>query len=110
MYRSYGKTQRRQSVLTSRCQHVDWHHEGMSTEVPEVLEARNAYRQAEADARLLRARARARLGREIDQANKERGVSLENIARELGVALNQVLRYRDTFRNWDRDHPGVPLG
>jgi hypothetical protein len=81
----------------------------MSTEVPEVLEARDAYRQAEADARLLRARARAQLGREIDQANKQRGVSLEAIARELGVALNQVLRYRETYRNWERDHPGVPL-
>jgi hypothetical protein len=88
---------------------VYWHHEEVSTEVPEVLEARDAYRQAEADARLLRARGRAKLGRSIDQANKERGVSLEAIARELNVALNQVLRYRDTFRNWDRDHPGAPL-
>lgn len=81
----------------------------MSGEVPEVLEARDAYRQAEAAARLLRARGRAQLGREIDQANKQRGVSLEAIARELGVALNQVLRYRETYRNWERDHPGVSL-
>jgi hypothetical protein len=88
---------------------VYWHDEEVSTKVPEVLEARDAYRQAETEARLLRARARARLGREIDQVNKERDVSLEAIARELGVALNQVLRYRDTFRTWDRDHPGVPL-
>jgi hypothetical protein len=88
---------------------VSWHHEGVSNQVPEVLEAHTAYRQAEADARLLRARARARVGRLIDEANTERRVSLEAIARELGVALNQVLRYRETFRNWDRDHPGVPL-
>lgn len=81
----------------------------VTTEVPGVLEARDAYRQAEAEARLLRARARARLGREIDQANKKRDVSLEAIARELGVALTQVIRYRDTFRTWDRDHPGIPL-
>lgn len=87
---------------------MTWHHEGMSSEVPEVLEARDAYRQAEADARLLRARGRARLGREIDRANQRR-VSLEAIARELDVALNQVLRYRETYRNWDRDHPGEPL-
>jgi hypothetical protein len=78
-------------------------------EVPEVLDARDAYRRAETEARLLRARARARLGREIDQANKKQDVSLEAMARELGVALTQVLRYRDTFRTWDRDHPGVPL-
>ena len=82
---------------------------GPPAAVPEVLAARNAYRQAEAEARLLRARARARLGREIDQANKRQDVSLEAIARELGVALTQVIRYRDTYRTWDRDHPGVPL-
>lgn len=81
----------------------------MSDEVPEVLEAHSAYRQAEADALILRARARARLGRLIDEANRERGVSLENIARQLKVAREQVVRYRDTYRNWDRDHPGVPL-
>lgn len=86
-----------------------WHHEEVSTDVPEVLEAQAAYRQSEAEARLLRARARARLGREIDEANRKRGVSLQAIAGELEVALNQVLRYRDTYRNWDRDHPGVPL-
>lgn len=81
----------------------------MSAPLADIREAFDAYRQAEADARLLRARARARLGRTVDQANKKQGVSLEAIARELGVALTQVLRYRDTFRNWDRDHPGVPL-
>jgi AcrR family transcriptional regulator len=77
--------------------------------VPEVLEARDAYHKTEDEARLLQASARARLGRTIDQANGQRGVSLEAIARELGVALTQVSRYRATFRNWDRDHPGVPL-
>lgn len=76
--------------------------------LPEIREAFRAYRQAEADSRLMQARARARLGREIGRANK-RGVSLEAIARELEVALTQVNRYRDTFRCWDRDHPGVPL-
>jgi hypothetical protein len=81
----------------------------MSTEVPEVLEAREAYKQAEADALLLRARARARLGRAVEDANKQRGVSIEKIARELKVAAEQVRRYRDAYRNWDRDHPGVPL-
>ena len=96
-------------MLTSWGQDVYWHHEGMSSEVPEVVEALGAYRRAETDARLLRARARARLGREIDQANKKQGVSLEAIARDLGVALNQVFRYRETYRTWDRDHPGVPL-
>lgn len=76
--------------------------------MPEVLEARDAYRRAEAEARLLRARARARLGREIELANTH-GHSLDAIAKTLGVALNQVLRYRETYRTWDRDHPGEPL-
>ncbi|HEY2087873.1 MAG TPA: hypothetical protein VGH54_17885 [Mycobacterium sp.] len=78
--------------------------------MPEVLQARDAYRQAQADAQLLRARGRARLGREIDEANQRRGVTLDAIADELDVALTQVLRYRQSFRDWERDHPGVPLG
>lgn len=77
--------------------------------MPEVLAAQEAYKQSEAEARLLRARARARLGRAIDHANKAEGKTLDHIAGELDVALNQVHRYRDTFRNWNRDHPGIPL-
>lgn len=76
--------------------------------MPEVLEARKAYKQAEADALLLRARARAQLGRAVVDAN-QRGSSLEHIARQIGVATEQVRRYRDAFLNWDRDHRGVPL-
>jgi hypothetical protein len=81
----------------------------VTIEVPEVVEARDAYKRAEQDALLLRARARAQLGRAIDEANQKPGVSLEAIARVIGVAHNQVVRYRDSYRNWERDHPGVPL-
>jgi hypothetical protein len=81
----------------------------MPTDVPEVVESHAAYKQAQADAILLRARARARVGRDIERANKQRGVTLEAIARDLGAGLNQVIRYRETYRNWDRDHPGVPI-
>lgn len=77
--------------------------------MPEVLAARDAYKRADTEASLLRARARARLGRAVEEANEQDGKSLDHIAREIGVALNQVIRYRDTYRNWDRDHPGVPL-
>ena len=91
-------------------QELIWRHGEADARMPEILEARDAYRQAESDARLLRARARAQLGREIDRANKQHGVSLDSIARELRVALNQVIRYRETYRTWDRDHLGVPLG
>ena len=77
--------------------------------MPAVLEAREAYKQAESDALLLRARYRARLGRAVVEANERDGYRLEHIARELKVATEQVRRYREAFRNWDRDYPGVPL-
>lgn len=77
--------------------------------MPEVLEARQAYKQAEKDALLIRARARAQLGRAVVEANKQRGHSLEHIARELKVATEQVRRYRDAYLNWDKDHPDEPL-
>jgi hypothetical protein len=80
----------------------------VATDVPEVLEAREAYKQAEQDALALRARARARLGRAVVLANRG-GASLEHIARELDVATEQVRRYRQAYRDWLRDHPGESL-
>ena len=76
--------------------------------MPEVLVAREAYKQAEKDALALRARARARLGHAVVLAN-QRGHSLEHIARELDVATEQVRRYRQAYRDWQREHPGEPL-
>jgi predicted transcriptional regulator len=77
----------------------------VSADVPEVLVAREAYKQAEKDALALRARARAKLGYAVVAAN-QRGNSLEHIARELGVATEQVRRYRQAYRDWQHDHPG----
>jgi transposase-like protein len=37
------------------------------------------------------------------------GASLEHIARELDVATEQVRRYRQAWRDWQRDHPDEPL-
>ncbi len=71
--------------------------------MPEVLVAREAYKQAEKDALALRAQARARLGQAVVLAN-QRGHSLEHIARELDVATEQVRRYRQAYREWQRDH------
>lgn len=76
--------------------------------MPEVLEARAAYKQAEKDALALRARARARLGHAVVAANK-RGHSLEKIARELRVATEQVRRYRQSYLDWREQHPDEPL-
>jgi len=80
----------------------------VATDVPEVLVAREAYKQAEKDALALRARARAQLGKAVVLAN-ERGHSLEHIARELDVATEQVRRYRQAYREWQRDHSGEAL-
>ena len=76
--------------------------------MPEVLEAHRAYKQADQDALAMRARARAQLGlsvvRELD-----RGATLEEIARNLGVVAEQVRRYRQAYRDWLRDHEGESL-
>lgn len=87
---------------------MSWHPEGVATDVPEVLEAREAYKQAEIDALALRARARIRLGLAVVEAN-ERGHSLEHIARELNVATEQVRRYRQAYRDWRKENPSEPL-
>jgi DNA-directed RNA polymerase specialized sigma24 family protein len=71
----------------------------------EVLEAHRAYKQADEDALAMRARARARLGLAVVQAHAQ-DISLEEIARSLGVSSEQVRRYRQAYRDWIRDHPG----
>lgn len=76
--------------------------------MPEVLEAHQAYKQADNDALLMRFRARARLGLAV-QRQIERGSSLVGIAKELDVTDEQVRRYRQAYRDWLRDHPGESL-
>lgn len=87
---------------------MTWHAEGVETDVPEVLEAREAYKKAELEARAMRARARARLGHAVVLANR-RGNSFEKIARELKVATEQVRRYRQSYLDWQQEHPNEPL-
>jgi hypothetical protein len=76
--------------------------------MPEVLEAHRAYKKADADALVMRARARAYLGLSVEQEHA-RGTTLEEIAKKLGVVTEQVRRYRQAYRDWCRDHPGEPL-
>jgi transposase-like protein len=76
--------------------------------MPEVLEAHAAYKQADEDALLMRFRARARLGKAVD-AEYRKGTSLTDIAKDLGVVDEQVRRYRQAWRDWQRDHPTEPL-
>jgi hypothetical protein len=85
-----------------------WHHEGVPSDMPEVLAAHHAYKQADEDALLMRFRARARLGlavvRELDK-----GTTLTKIAKDLGVVDEQVRRYRQAYKDWLRDHDGESL-
>ena len=76
--------------------------------MPEVLEAHRAYKQADADALVMRWRARAKLGKAVvdEVAN---GSSLEEIARKLGVVAEQVRRYRQAYRDWLEKRPDESL-
>lgn len=72
-----------------------------------VLEARQAFDGARTEARVLVARRRAAFGRSMIEARRDDPkVSQESIARELGVATNQVRRYEQAYRDWLRDHDG----
>jgi len=76
--------------------------------MPEVLEAHRRYKQTDADALLMRFRARAELGLAVVQ-QLDKGSTLTAIAERLGVVDEQVRRYRQAYRDWLRDHPDKPL-
>jgi hypothetical protein len=87
------------------CHRSAWHHEGVPSEMPEVLEAHAAYKKADEDALAMRARARARLGLAVEKEyDGGKGSTLEAIAKKLGVVAEQVRRYRQAYRDWLRDH------
>lgn len=88
---------------------MTWHHEEVLSDMPEVLAARDAYKQADADALEMRALARARLGLAVELELRKPGQTQEGIARKLGVVAEQVRRYRQAYRDWLRDHPGQQL-
>lgn len=74
--------------------------------MPEVLEAHRAYKQTDLDALQMRWRARAILGRAVEQQNRK-GSSLKAIAAELEVVEEQVRRYRQAYRDWLEAHDGA---
>lgn len=76
--------------------------------MPDLLEAHQAYKKADEEALLMRFRARARLGRIVTQ-RFEQGDSLEDMGKALGKTAEQVRRYRQAYRDWQRDHQGEPL-
>lgn len=74
----------------------------------EVLEARKAYDQARIDARLMVARARARLGLSIAQA-RDSGVSQSAVMVSMGKSREQVRAFEQAYKDWQRDHKSEPL-
>jgi len=74
--------------------------------MPDVLEARSAYEQAQKDAIDLRARARLRLGRASLTERKRLHHSQQDVADTLGVVVEQVRRWESEWRKWEAAHPG----
>lgn len=77
--------------------------------MPEVADAYRAYKQADQDALLMRARARARLGRTVSEERKRNGTTQPAVADKLGVVPEQVRRYEAAYRAWLKEHPDEPL-
>ena len=75
----------------------------------QVLEARQAFDDARAEASATVARKRALLGLAMIRAREKGGESQASIARSLGVVTEQVRRYEAAYREWLRDHPGESL-
>jgi hypothetical protein len=75
-------------------------------EMPEVLAARDAYKEAERLAIEIRARARIRLGRASLEERTRMRKGQGDVARELGVVVEQVRRYEADWRKWQAEHPG----
>jgi DNA-binding transcriptional regulator YiaG len=75
----------------------------------QVLEARQAFDDARAEATATIARKRALLGLAMIRAREQGKESQASIARQLGVVTEQVRRYEQAYRDWLRDHPDESL-
>lgn len=75
----------------------------------DVLEARRAYKQADDDAVLMKYRARAQLGLACNRAMENDGATLRQLGDLLDVVPEQIRRYRQAYKDWQRDHPDEPL-
>jgi hypothetical protein len=74
--------------------------------MPEVLEARAAYKSAEQQAIEIRRRARVRLGRTCLEERTKLHKKQQDVAGELRVGVEQVRRWEAEWREWQREHPG----
>jgi transcriptional regulator with XRE-family HTH domain len=75
----------------------------------QVLEARQRFDQARADARAMVARERAKLGLSMIQARERGGESQATIARKMGIGIQQVRAYEQAYRDWLKEHKGETL-
>lgn len=73
-----------------------------------VLDARRAYEQARADAKVMVDRARAQLGREIAEA-RQAGTTQTEILKGMKKSREQVRSFEQAYKDWLRDHPGESL-
>lgn len=76
----------------------------------QVLEARQAFDRARAEASAMVARKRALLGLAMIRARETGTESQATIAAKMGfVGTQQVRAYEKAYRDWLRDHPNEPL-
>lgn len=71
----------------------------------QVLEARQAYKQARDDAKQMVDRARARLGQSIVQA-RDNGETQSKVMSSLKLSREQVRAFEAAYHAWLRDHDG----
>lgn len=81
----------------------------VSDAMTQVVEARQAFDDARAEASATIARKRALLGLAMIRAREKGGESQASISRQLGIVTEQVRRYEQAYRDWVRDHPDEPL-
>jgi hypothetical protein len=75
-----------------------------------ILEAREAFDQARADAKALVDRRRALLGLAMIRARQTGRESQATIAQKMGfTGTQQVLAYERAYRDWVDKHPGEDL-
>lgn len=75
----------------------------------QVLEARQAFDAARAEAKAMVDRKRAQLGLAMIRARESRQESQATIARKMGVGTQQVRAYEEAYREWAEAHPDEPL-
>ena len=77
--------------------------------MPEVVEAHRQYKQADEEALKMKFRARARLGKTILDSRRATRATQDDVAALLGVVTQQVRRYEQAYRDWQKQYPDESL-